>query len=161
MCAASAHPGESATDSWRLSMRRGRAEISTTDSINFVLDGGKLVKLTMLVDKPLDEASSDLTQKFGPADQSHLLPRKTAPARNGATVLHIWDMPTVYITLYQDNNPSLQDHRVPADRRNRTPNMFSRPGFLETADFAGKHNVDPKGTEMRCAPAGGGSAGQL
>jgi membrane-bound inhibitor of C-type lysozyme len=90
----------------------GRAEMSTTGSINFVLDGGKLVKLTMLVDKPMDAATSELTQKFGPQTKVTILPAQSASGAKWDNRLYIWETPSAYITLYQDNNPSMQDHRL-------------------------------------------------
>jgi hypothetical protein len=90
----------------------GRAELSTTDSVNFVLDGGKLVKLTTLVDKPMDAAVSDLTQKFGPQTRVTLLPSGDGAGARWNNRLDVWDAPGAYITLYQDNNPSMRDHRL-------------------------------------------------
>ena len=89
----------------------GRAELSTSDSMNFVLDGGKLVKLALLVDKPMDEARSDLAQKFGPETKASVLPSQNGAGAKWENRTYIWDLPSVYITLYQDNNPSLQDRR--------------------------------------------------
>lgn len=90
----------------------GRAEMSTTGSVNFVLDGGKLVKLTMLVDKPMDVATSELIQKFGSQTSVSLLPSQNGTGTKWNNLLHAWDLPGVYITLYQDNNPSIPDHRL-------------------------------------------------
>jgi len=90
----------------------GRAEVSTTGSINFVLDGGKLAKLTMLVDESIDTAASDLTQKFGPQTQVTLLPARNSAGAQWDNRLCVWDTPVAYITVYQDNNPSMQDQRL-------------------------------------------------
>jgi hypothetical protein len=90
----------------------GRAEMSTTGAINFVLDGGKLVKLTMLVDKPMDVATSDLRNRFGPQTKATMLSSQNGAGSKWINWLHIWDTPAIYISLYQDNNPSLQDHRL-------------------------------------------------
>jgi hypothetical protein len=90
----------------------GRAEISTTGAVNFVLDAGRLVKLTMLVDKPMDVASLDLRDKFGPQTKATMLSSKNDAGAKWINWLHIWDTPSIYISVYQDNNPSLQDHRL-------------------------------------------------
>ncbi len=90
----------------------GRVEISTTGSVNFVLDGGKLVKITMLVDRPMDDATFDLTQKIGVQAKATLLPSQNNTGDKWNNQLHTWDTPTAYVTLYQDNNPGMQDHRL-------------------------------------------------
>jgi len=90
----------------------GRAEMSTTGAINFVLDGGKLVKLTMLVDKPMDAAASDLRDKFGPQTKATMLSSQNGAGAKWINWLHTWDTPAIYASIYQDNNPSLQDHRL-------------------------------------------------
>ena len=90
----------------------GRAEVSTTGAINFVLDGGKLVKLTMLVDKPMDAAASDLRDKFGPQTKATMLSSQNDAGVKWVNWLHTWDTPAIYVSIYQDNNPSLQDHRL-------------------------------------------------
>ena len=48
-----------------LSDRGERAEVSNNDSVNFVLDAGRLVKLTMLVDDSAEAAVGGLVNKFG------------------------------------------------------------------------------------------------
>jgi hypothetical protein len=90
----------------------GRAEVSTSGAINFVLDGGRLVKLTMLVDKPMDVAALDLRDKFGPQTKAVMLSSKNDSGAKWINWLHIWDTRALYMSLYQDNNPSLQDHRL-------------------------------------------------
>ena len=98
--------------------RGARAEISTRapmdfldpdaprDSVDFVLDGGKVVKMTMLVSDV-----ADVLKQFGqPSSKS------TAPARNKAGQkwedhISVWSAADVYVSLYEDGNPSLEDKR--------------------------------------------------
>jgi hypothetical protein len=59
--------------------------------------------------------------------------------------LHIWDTPGIYISLYQDNNPSLQDHRllliVESHAEHLLDNLDSskQPTSLATATDPQKH----------------------
>lgn len=91
--------------------RGRRAEVSTAGSVNFVLDGGKLVKLTMLVNGTFESIGDDLTKKLGTLSKKTNLPSRDASGRKWENQLYTWDTPAIYVTLYQDNNPSLQDRR--------------------------------------------------
>jgi len=96
----------------------GRAEVSTETSrdldnpdrpiisIEFVLDKGKVVKVTL----PVDDVA-EITKKFGPPNRENVIPSQNAAGTKWEDRLTVWDTPGVYVTLYQDNNPSLQDHR--------------------------------------------------
>ena len=99
---------------------KGRAEISTIipadlfhltnsdarDSINFTLDGGQLVKLTMSVnDLPA------LMQSLGHASSESDAPAQGANGAKWTNHISVWDTPAAYISVYQDNNPVLTDHR--------------------------------------------------
>jgi hypothetical protein len=107
------HPARHSCDRLLAALKaEGRAEISTTNAFNFVLDGGKLVKLTMLVDKPLDQAIADLTQKFGRETKAATLPAQNGAGAKWSNTLCVWDTPSVYLSLYFDNNPALDDHRL-------------------------------------------------
>jgi len=88
-----------------------RAEISTSNSINFVLDGGKLVKLTMLVDDAPDAIRVDLTKKFGLQPRETTIPGQNYLGAKWENRSFAWDTPDAYVTLYEDNNPSIQDRR--------------------------------------------------
>lgn len=92
--------------------RGQRAEVSTASSANFVLDAGKLVKFTVLVDANVQAVSDGLTRKFGPLSKLTALPVRDSSGTKWSNHLYTWDTSAVYVTLYQDNNPSLEDHRL-------------------------------------------------
>jgi len=95
-----------------------RADISTTvpanpdnpegdrETTNFILDGGKLVKISMLANAPPEELKS-----LGRPTSEKSIPAHDASGAKWENHLTIWDTPTLYVSLYLDNNPSLQDHR--------------------------------------------------
>lgn len=89
--------------------RRGRGEIANASWTNFVLDAGQLVKLTTLVNEHSD-AVSDLTKKFGPRSSQTAFPMQNALGATWEDRLSVWDTPTVYATLREDNNPASQNH---------------------------------------------------
>jgi hypothetical protein len=91
--------------------RGQRAEVSTAGSANFVLDAGKLVKLTILVDDSFENISNSLTQKFGAVSKKTALPSHDSSGKKWENQLNVWDTAVIYVTLYQDNNPVLQDRR--------------------------------------------------
>ena len=96
-----------------------RAEVSTTapadldhpegarDTTNFVLDGGKLVKISMLVSEPPEELKS-----LGRPTSEKSIPTQSSSGAKWENHLTIWQSPDLYVELYQDNNPSLTDHRL-------------------------------------------------
>ena len=88
-----------------------RTEISTSDSMDFVLDAGRLVKVTVLVRETTDEAAQALTQKFGAPICSTNTQNRASSASNWQNRLFVWNTSAAYATLYEDNNPSLQDHQ--------------------------------------------------
>lgn len=113
------HPTASFCERLLNAIERGeRAEISTlvrpdldhpdatADTINFVLDGKKLVKLTMLVSDV-----SDVGKILGPPSSESATPSQNTSGEKWVNHLTVWDAADVYATLYQDNNPSLQDRR--------------------------------------------------
>jgi hypothetical protein len=95
-----------------------RADISTTvpadpdqpegdrETTNFVLDGGKLVKISMLANAAPEELKS-----LGRPTSEKSIPAHDTSGAKWENHLTIWDTPTLYVSLYLDNNPSLQDHR--------------------------------------------------
>jgi hypothetical protein len=91
--------------------RGERAELSTTGSMNFVLDGGKLVKLTMLVDDSFAGAAATLAAKFGSPSKDPVIPTQNGAGAKWQNRQYIWNLPSIYITLYEDNNPSQKDRR--------------------------------------------------
>lgn len=92
--------------------RGQRAEVSTASSANFVLDAGRLVKFTVLVDGGVQAVSDGITRKFGPLSKLSALPVHDSSGLKWSNQLYTWDTSSVYVTLYQDNNPMLQDHRL-------------------------------------------------
>jgi hypothetical protein len=96
-----------------------RADISTTvpadldhpegdrETTNFVLDGGKLVKISMLA----NAAPEDLKSLGRPTSEKSIPAHDTSGAK-WENHLTIWDTPTLYVSLYLDNNPTIQDHRL-------------------------------------------------
>jgi hypothetical protein len=76
------------------------------DSIDFVLDGGKLVKLTMLVNDV-----SDVAKWFGSPSSESTVSSQNRSGQKWDDHLSVWNTADLYVTLYQDNNPSLQDRR--------------------------------------------------
>ena len=95
-----------------------RAEISTSiapgfddsdtsgESINFVFDAKKLVKLTMLVHE-----LADANKILGKSSKESDLPSTNASGQKWLDHVTVWDSGEIYATLYQDNNPSLEDRR--------------------------------------------------
>src|SRR5579864_8762023 len=88
---------------------RGRVEVANSSWMNFVLDGGHLVKLMTLVNENSD-AVGDLTKKFGPRSSETAFPMRNALGTTWEDHLSVWDTPTVYATLREDNNPASQNH---------------------------------------------------
>ena len=96
-----------------------RADISTTvpadpdqpegdrETTNFVLDGGKLVKISMLANAAPEELKS-----LGRPTSEKSIPAHDTSGAKWENRLTIWDTPALYVSLYLDNNPSLQDHRL-------------------------------------------------
>jgi hypothetical protein len=96
-----------------------RAEVSTSvpadfnhpegdrDTTDFVLDGGKLVKISMLVNAAPDELKS-----LGHPSSEKSIPAQNAAGAKWENHLTVWQSQDLYVSLYQDNNPSLADHRL-------------------------------------------------
>jgi hypothetical protein len=104
-------PKEARCDRLLAAVKRGqRAEVSTSRWMNFVLDGGKLVKLTTLVNEVPDSVKADLTKKFGPRSSETEFPMQNAMGASWKDHLFVWDTPVVYVGLHEDNNPASQNH---------------------------------------------------
>lgn len=112
------HPRASFCQKLVGAMERGdRAEVSASitpdldhpdaskDTINFVLEGKKLVKMTMLVND-----MSELASLGHPSRESDV-PAHSVSGAKWTNHLTVWDMPDSYATVYQDNNPALEDRR--------------------------------------------------
>jgi hypothetical protein len=52
-----------------------------------------------------------MSKKFGALPKKTTLPSHNTSGTKWDNQLYTWDTPTIYATLYQDNNPLLQDHR--------------------------------------------------
>jgi hypothetical protein len=77
-----------------------------TTSMEFVLDGGKVVKITL----PVNDLP-ELLKKLGPSSQESVIPSTNTTGAKWENHLSVWGTTGVYITLFQDNNPSVVDHR--------------------------------------------------
>lgn len=102
------HPTDSLCERLIGAIERGeRAEISALtspglddpdaprDTINFVLDGKKLVKLTMSV-----KDAADAAKIFGPSSRESALPAGNRAGEKWVNHLTVWEAPDVYATLY-------------------------------------------------------------
>ena len=114
------NPGRSACVHLLDAVENGkRAEVSTTvpadfdhpegdrDTTDFVLDGGKLVKISMLAN-----AAPDALKVLGQPTNEKSTPAQNSSGAKWENHLTEWITPTLYVSLYLDNNPSLHDHRL-------------------------------------------------
>ena len=105
-----AHPTRSTCDRLIAAVQHGeRADISTSNGMDFVLEGGRVVKLTMLLNESAEAAKSLLTEKFVSAPTEKSLPKQNSSGAKWENHLFVWNAPGIYVTLYQDNNPALQN----------------------------------------------------
>jgi hypothetical protein len=105
------HPAQPACDRLLGAVKRGqRADVSTSSWMSFVLDGGKLVKLTTLVNEDAEAVMADLTKKLGPRSSETLFPMQNTMGAKWEDHLSVWDTPAVYAGLREDNNPASQNH---------------------------------------------------
>ena len=89
-----------------------RGEISTSGAMTFVFDEGKLVRLTMPMDGGADAAIASLTKKFGPPSRKVTVTGQNLQGAQWENYLFGWDTADCGLTLYQDNDPSLQERRL-------------------------------------------------
>jgi hypothetical protein len=94
-----------------------RAEISTAvsgdldhpdsnDTYNFVIDGGKLVKITLSVND-----IAEVMKTYGKPTTDTVTQHESAPGAKWENRQCVWDTPVGFVILDVDNNPRLQDHR--------------------------------------------------
>ena len=76
------------------------------ETMDFVLDGKKLVKITMVVN-----AASEAMQLFGHPSSEIVTPSENRSGAKWENHLSLWERPDIYVSLFEDNNPSLQDRR--------------------------------------------------
>jgi hypothetical protein len=130
--------------------RGGRAEISTSASANFVLDGGRLVKITMLVDDNLEHAAASLTETLGDPLKDATVTSQSATGRKWLNHQYVWNTPTEHVTLFQDNNPSLADHRLLLIAESRAEHLLDetvqekQPRSVADAAGSAKQNTFPQ-----------------
>jgi hypothetical protein len=117
-----------------------RADISTTvpanpdnpegdrETTNFILDGGKLVKISMLANAPPEELKS-----LGRPTTEKSIPAHDTSGAKWENHLTIWDTPTLYVSLYLDNNPALQDHRLTLTIEAPTEHARENPEAAESS----------------------------
>ena len=96
----------------------GRAEISTTipvslddpglpdTSVDFVMDKGKIVRITM----PVNDVP-ELLKKFGPPTRETDEASKNSSGAKWQNHTIAWEPAGLYVAIFQDNNPTLQDRR--------------------------------------------------
>jgi len=118
-----------------------RAEISTSfapgfddsdtsgESINFVFDAKKLVKLTMLVHE-----LADANKILGKSSKESDLPSTNPSGQKWLDHVTVWDSGEIYATLYQDNNPSLEDRRPILMIESREEHARENPGSAKTSN---------------------------
>jgi len=104
------YPSKPTCDRLLAAVKHGeRAEVSTSSWTSFVLDGGKLVKITTLIDDP-EVLKADLTKRLGPRSSETAFPMQNVTGANWEDHLSVWDTPDVYVGLREDNNPASQNH---------------------------------------------------
>ena len=115
-----------------------RAEISTSapldtdhpegdrETTDWVLDGGKLVKISMLVND-----APEALKTLGRPTSEKSIPSQNATGAKWENHVTIWQSPDLYVALYLDNNPRLTDHRLsltietPAEHTRESPDADS------------------------------------
>jgi len=108
------NPSGSQCDRLLAALDRGqRAEISTSDSSDFVFDQGKLIKLATLLDGATDSVAVSLTKTLGPRTSEIDIQKQDQSGAKWNDNLSVWNAPDAYILLFEDNNPSLKARHVP------------------------------------------------
>jgi hypothetical protein len=94
-----------------------RAEITTAvpadlehgdsgDTYNFVIDGGKLVKITLSVND-----IAEVMKTYGKPTTDAVTPHENASGAEWENRQCVWDTPAGFVILDVDSNPRLRDHR--------------------------------------------------
>jgi hypothetical protein len=89
-----------------------RAEISTSSPTAFTFDQGKLVRLTMSLDGAANAATAELSKQFGPQQRKTTISAQNIQGAKWENHLFAWETPDARVTLYEDNDPSLQGRRL-------------------------------------------------
>lgn len=87
-------------------------EISIPGRSAAIFKGGRLVRLTMLVDGAADAAALELTKEFGPQSRKTVIPGQNIQGARWENYLYAWDTPDASATLYEDNDPLLSEGRL-------------------------------------------------
>ena len=104
-------PGKTDCDWVLATVKNGRrGTLSNSNWTSFVLDDGKLVKLQALVHGEFARIDADLTAEFGPRSSDTSFPMRNAIGQNWEDRLYVWNTPTLYVGLREDNNPASQNH---------------------------------------------------
>jgi hypothetical protein len=108
------NPSGSQCDRLLAALERGqRAEISTSDSSDFVFDQGRLIKLATLVDGSTGMLAMNLTKTLGPRTSEMDIQKQDASGAKWNDNLSVWNESDAYILLFEDNNPSLKARHAP------------------------------------------------
>jgi hypothetical protein len=108
------NPSGSQCDRLLGALERGqRAEISTSDSSDFVFDRGRLIKLATLVDGATGVLAMNLTKTLGPRTSEMDIQKQDASGAKWNDNLSVWNESDAYILLFEDNNPSLKARHAP------------------------------------------------
>jgi hypothetical protein len=68
--------------------------------------------LTMPIDQAADSEVAELTKEVGHRPRQMVIEGQNIQGAKWVNSLFVWDTPEATITLYQDNDPSLKDHRA-------------------------------------------------
>jgi hypothetical protein len=121
--------------------RGQRTEISTSDSLDFVLDAGRLVKLTMLLHEQTEQANQELTRKFGVPATVTDTPNHNSSGANWQNRLFVWSTANAYATLFEDNNPALQDHQPVLEVESLSEHILDQAEAAKSAQPVANNNL--------------------
>jgi hypothetical protein len=125
---------------------RERAEVSTGDSMAFLLEEGKLVRITMPADRAVDAEVTELTKQIGHRPRQIAIAGQSVQGAKWHNSLFVWDAADATVTLYQDNDPSLQDRRpllVIEARPHRKGDTVSVKQLVSGKQMAGHAGTNP------------------
>jgi hypothetical protein len=137
-----------------------RAEISTavpadldhadsSDTYNFVIDGGKLVKITLSVNDV-----AEVMTTYGKPTTDTVTQHEGASGAKWENRRCVWDTPAGFITLDADNNPRLQDPRPLLVLESREEHARANP----TAPALKAPTSQPASTDVPAQPPSAAAA---
>jgi|GEM_PF-4632211 len=126
-----------------------RAEITTavpadldhpdsSDTYNFVLDGGRLVKITLSVNDV-----AEVMKTYGKPTTENVTPHQNDSGAKWENRQCVWDTPTGFVTLDADNNPRLQDHRPLLVLESREEHARSAPNAPAAKSASSQPPAEP------------------